>query len=315
MPTHFEMNLNTMNKVSSIPFNRDRCYTGNDTTVDEADEPPNGFCHSPTDFNSSVGESSPSLSPPTSPSSATLSISSVTSSPLSTSSSSSGPSIVLSPLQKKTKKYKSKKKKTSVVKSTSSESISPIPSSSLHDPTLPGISWVNPKLEARTSHTGSGVFALVPIPKNEVLIVWTGRIVSAEEALPIMQTDLKHYILQIAMGFYQIPILNYREAADWTNHSCSPNAGFGHRSPIILSAMRDIQIGEQLTFDYAMCETDERLWEPMECECESEHCRKWITANDWKNNEELWEKYAGYWSPHVEFEIQKIKAARLQQQP
>ena len=40
------------------------------------------------------------------------------------------------------------------------------------------------------------------------------------------------------------------EDADLINHSCSPNAGF--RGQIFLVALRAIEPGEELTFDYAM---------------------------------------------------------------
>jgi hypothetical protein len=178
-------------------------------------------------------------------------------------------------------------------------------------------SWVNPKLEARCGTQGSGVFALQDIPKDEHLVVWTGRILSAEQALPIMDTHDKHYILQVGDGFYQVPLCEYREPADWTNHSCEPNAGFGKNSPICLSAMRPIKTGEQICFDYAMCETDERLWDPMECLCGNAACRGKITANDWKNFPELRKKYAGYWSPHVQrlfdqMDAQALAAAKQQ---
>jgi hypothetical protein len=160
-------------------------------------------------------------------------------------------------------------------------------------------SWVNPKLEARCSKEGSGIFALQDVPKDEHLVVWTGRILSTEQALPIMNTNDKHYILQVGDGFYQVPLSEYREPADWTNHSCEPNAGFGKNSPICLSAMRDIKAGDQICFDYGMCETDERLWEPMDCMCGTPYCRGKITANDWKI-QDLHVRYKGYWSPHVQ---------------
>lgn len=125
-------------------------------------------------------------------------------------------------------------------------------------------SWVNPKIQARVCKTGTGVYAMEDVPKDETLIVWTGKILSAEEALYIMETEDRHYILQIGDRFYQTPLTQHREAADWTNHSCEPNAGFGKGSPVCLSAMRDIKAGEQICFDYAMCETDPRLWDPMD---------------------------------------------------
>ena len=165
------------------------------------------------------------------------------------------------------------------------------------------VSYVSPLLEARTSHTGSGIFALQPIAPSAVLIVWTGRILTAEQTLPLMSTPDKHYILQIGDGFYQTPLQAYREPADWTNHSCHPNAGFGAQSPVCLVAMRAIGVGEEVTFDYGMCETDERLWEPMECMCGSAQCRGWITANDWRDQPQLWERYQGFFSPHVQRKI------------
>ena len=192
-----------------------------------------------------------------------------------------------------------------------------------YDPSLPtdivpdagvSVSWVNPKLEARTSHTGSGIFALEAIAKDEVMIVWTGRILSAEQTLTLMDTADKHYILQIADGYYQTPLQAGREPADWTNHSCAPNAGFGKASPICLSAMRAIGVGEEVTFDYGMCETDERLWEPMECMCGAEQCRGLITANDWRLHLVLWERYEGYFSPHVQKCIDAHRAQLGQQQ-
>jgi hypothetical protein len=171
-------------------------------------------------------------------------------------------------------------------------------------------SWVNPKLEARVSVHGSGIFALENIPKDEHLVVWTGRILSAEQALPIMNTNDKHYILQVGDGFYQVPLSDYREPADWTNHSCEPNAGFGKGSPICLSSMREIKVGEQICFDYGMCETDERLWEPMDCQCGTPNCRGKITANDWKLYPALLQRYKGYWSPHVQRLLDQMVPAK-----
>jgi hypothetical protein len=184
--------------------------------------------------------------------------------------------------------------------------------------------------------------------KDETLIVWTGKIMSAEQALFIMDTDDKHYILQIADGFYQIPLSSHREPADWTNHSkccllyccttlttalpiekntniifffkhfclhylgCQPTAGFGKNSPILLSAMRDMSIGDEVLFDYGMCETDPRLWEPMECQCGAPTCRALITANDWQRPE-LWDRYEGYWSPHVQKLVNEIRSKTREQ--
>ena len=100
---------------------------------------------------------------------------------------------------------------------------------------------------------------------------------------------------------------SYTEPADYTNHSCDPNAGFGG-SPVTLVAMREIPVGEEITFDYAMCECIEHLtgncdWE---CQCGKPHCRGMFTGADWKRPE-LWERYGNYFSPYL---LKKINYLR-----
>jgi len=115
------------------------------------------------------------------------------------------------------------------------------------------------------------------------------------------------YILQIDEQLFQVPFWKgYNEPADFVNHSCDPNAGFGD-SPIALVAMRDISIGEEITFDYAMCESVEGLkGNEFECSCDTPDCRGAFTGADWKNPK-LWLKYGSYFSPHIRKKIKKLK--------
>jgi hypothetical protein len=71
--------------------------------------------------------------------------------------------------------------------------------------------------------------------------------------------------------------------------------------------MKDLVVGDEIYFDYGMCETDERLWEPMKCECGTSSCRGYITANDWKLYPNLWDKYNGFFAPHVQRLIDQYK--------
>ncbi|MGD0577135.1 MAG: SET domain-containing protein-lysine N-methyltransferase, partial [Candidatus Staskawiczbacteria bacterium] len=72
------------------------------------------------------------------------------------------------------------------------------------------------------------------------------------------------------------------------NHSCDPNCGVKGKFQIV--AMRDIENGEELTFDYEM--TEDSDWQ-MQCKCGSKLCRKVIGA--YKNMPEfVKEKYKGY---------------------
>ena len=49
----------------------------------------------------------------------------------------------------------------------------------------------------------------------------------------------------------------------------------------ILSAVEEIKIGDELTYDYALAESNPLF--KMECKCGNTNCRKIITGNDWKD--------------------------------
>lgn len=84
----------------------------------------------------------------------------------------------------------------------------------------------------------------------------------------------------------------------YINHSCDPNVGVD--GDIGLVAMRDVEVGEEFCFNYAMDTTaDYRL----ECNCGSKLCRGVVTGEDWKNKE-LQERYGIYFSWYI---LKKIK--------
>lgn len=73
-------------------------------------------------------------------------------------------------------------------------------------------------------------------------------------------------------------------------------------------AMRDIDIGGQVTFDYAMClyPTPGMPRYKMECLCGSANCRGIITEDDWKLPD-LQKKYDRYFSWYLQEKINKLK--------
>jgi hypothetical protein len=96
------------------------------------------------------------------------------------------------------------------------------------------------------------------------------------------------------------------QPADHVNHSCDPNCGF--KGQIRLVTMRDISVGEEITFDYAMvlCATKENgLQYEMNCRCGSKNCRKFVTADDWKSLD-LQKKYHGYFQEYLTEKIQDL---------
>jgi hypothetical protein len=90
------------------------------------------------------------------------------------------------------------------------------------------------------------------------------------------------------------------------NHSCNANAGV--RGQILLVAMRDIEPGEQITFDFGTVLYRKEGVKPykLECLCGEPVCRKVITDEDWKL-ESVQKKYKGYFPLHIQNKIDNIK--------
>jgi len=164
----------------------------------------------------------------------------------------------------------------------------------------PAYSYISPKLQEKDKPevNGMGVFAVSAIQKGELLAIWGGHIIYASEVSPdmpnprgVLQVEEEHYVYA--------PVI---ESADFFNHSCSPNAGF--YGQITLVAMKEIEAGEEVCFDYAMC--DGSSYDEFDCSCGSENCRGRITGNDWQIRE-LWERYQGYFSPYLQRRIDKMR--------
>jgi hypothetical protein len=72
--------------------------------------------------------------------------------------------------------------------------------------------------------------------------------------------------------------------------------------------MRDIKIGEEVCFDYAMCDT--MPYDEFDCGCGSANCRGHVGGNDWQKPE-LQKRYAGFFSPHVQRRIDTMYKEKL----
>lgn len=163
------------------------------------------------------------------------------------------------------------------------------------------LSYLNPKCEAREhAEGGCGVFARKLLHKGELISLWGGTIVRKDQLEPEMPRFTQR-IIQVDEELY---LLTAEEAEpnDCFNHSCDPNLGFSGQ--IGLVTLRDIQVGEELCFDYAM--SDGEPYDEFDCFCGSSQCRKKITGNDWKLPA-LWKKYEGYFSPYLIKRIENIR--------
>lgn len=163
------------------------------------------------------------------------------------------------------------------------------------------LSYLNPKCKAREhAEGGCGVFAVGFIQEGELISLWGGDIVHRDK-LDHSMPRFTQRVLQIDEDLF-ILTAEDPEPNDCFNHSCDPNLGFSGQ--IGLVAMRDIRVGEELCFDYAM--SDGGPYDEFECYCGSSICRKKVTGNDWKLPD-LWLRYAGYFSPYLAKRIERIR--------
>lgn len=157
------------------------------------------------------------------------------------------------------------------------------------------VSYLASGLEAREASPthGRGVFAVEPVGAGQLLTVWGGRVVDRRELDRLSEKE-RSLTLQVEEELYLAPVLP-PDPADYINHSCDPNAGL--RGQICLVAMRRIEAGEEVCFDYAMSEGS--AYDEFECRCGAERCRGRVTGDDW-SRPDLQERYAGFFSPYLE---------------
>ena len=149
---------------------------------------------------------------------------------------------------------------------------------------------------------GFGTFAKKNLPQGTLLMVIGGRIATLkqEAALPLPLRDAG---LQIASDLVLSPFSRrYVGGITKVNHSCDPNAGF--HGQVFLVAIRDISLGEEVTFDYAMCLGDSKKAAPyrLACHCGSKRCREIITDTDW-TIPDLQARYRGFFQPYLQARI------------
>jgi len=162
-------------------------------------------------------------------------------------------------------------------------------------------------IEVRGSKAeGRGLFATQLIPKGTV--VWDEQ-EPLDEVFYLMESkelaDLDpetrriiEYFAEVDMsvGKIRAPLsaeVIERDCSNFWNHSCNPNTWF--ISDLKLAAMRDIQAGEELTYDYA---TSKPLAKSsFECRCGTNECRKIIDFEGYKLPH-LRMKYGRHWVSH-----------------
>jgi hypothetical protein len=130
---------------------------------------------------------------------------------------------------------------------------------------------------------GGGVFAVETIFPSEMVASFDGPFY--DRNFDGWNADLLNHAIQCAADRFR----DSAGIARYVNHSCEANCGIKGLFDIV--AMRTIQPGEEITWDYEM--TEDSDWWRMDCRCGSPRCRKVIGA--YRNlPEEFRVKYRGF---------------------
>jgi len=143
---------------------------------------------------------------------------------------------------------------------------------------------------------GQGVYCVEPIKKEQYFIEYVGNRIDKEESEKRAWKQFEEHEKNGAAAVY---IFNLTKKWDldgnveWNparliNHSCDPNSeAIQDGKRIFLQALRDIEVDEEITFDYGF---DVDCYEDHPCRCGSEKCIGYIVGRDY--HDELAERLA-----------------------
>jgi SET domain-containing protein len=175
--------------------------------------------------------------------------------------------------------------------------------------------WRDPRIDVKNSSIqGLGMFAKESIQAGDVVIIWGGRIFTAEDisagkarATSISILDDGLYLADEVRPAGEVGHASVAEETDspdyYLNHSCDPNVWM--EDEITLVARCAILPSQELTADYALWEQDP-TWKILPCQCGASCCRGKVTGNDWQLPE-LQQRYQGHFIPYLNKRIEHQK--------
>ncbi len=133
---------------------------------------------------------------------------------------------------------------------------------------------------------GKGVYAIRPLKAGDTVLEYKGEIITWQEALdrhPHDPSQPNHTFYFHLDDGHVIDGKYKGNSAKWINHSCDPNLEAeqdGDR--VFLKALRDIDVGEELFFDYGLvidARMTAKLKKEYACWCGSPKCRGTMLAS------------------------------------
>jgi hypothetical protein len=119
-------------------------------------------------------------------------------------------------------------------------------------------------VEVRKTDIGYGVFSTAPIKAGTIIAKFIGEKYRADTAMALPEI-MRNHALQIGENEY---VFAHRRLAELLNHSCDPNCGIKSLTKIV--AVQDIQIGQELRWDYRTTECSD--WALSPCLCGEKRC-------------------------------------------
>ena len=129
---------------------------------------------------------------------------------------------------------------------------------------------------------GRGVFAARKIRKGARIVQYKGERITWEEAerrYPVDPVPYHTFLFEIGDGTHCLDAVKRGSPAKWINHSCKPNceAEEDEDEHVFIVARRDIEAGEELTYDYNLT-FEERIAKAEQkrrypCWCGAKKCR------------------------------------------
>lgn len=139
------------------------------------------------------------------------------------------------------------------------------------------------KLDVRTSNGRKGLFALVSVDRNEILIDLNGENTFLSPTRRSLQIgERKH-------------VFGSEETVGYVNHSCDPNC-FLDFSCLCVRALRNIQAGEEVKVNYAA--TEYEMHDSFPCDCGSPGCLRMIRGFKFLTRDQQLE-LKPYLAPHL----------------
>lgn len=105
-----------------------------------------------------------------------------------------------------------------------------------------------PQVKVKKSSAGLGLFAAEDIPKEQLIIEYTGDRVTDDEA----NERGGRYLFQVTSNLV-IDGKGRENIARYINHACKPNAEAEHdedEDRIYIRACKNIKLGDEITYDY-----------------------------------------------------------------